>query len=660
MNLSNSKRPVFCLFDLHIRAMNLQKEKTCHGQGDSSIHMNTRLVRNNFCTVPINSSKTIFCKRSHELNQHLESLHKKMIANPDDAIQNKIDSFLFCVHYLDNIIPADRPLSHKAVRNIIELFRTATYTTPNVGTSPDILYSFSFRIIHGQWENPLFEQTCRHVFPCLQKTKWINRQRKDAMNYDPGQPAIFIRILLAMLMGFYPTCSKKPLFSHRIHFIVSIRDLLLKSDEKQYEFILQNINLIRLSVAEYATFALQLLPVEYSLMSQHFDVDTYLNLCHACCEIFRVCLMQEKQLSWFQLEDIAFKSVDKIVRSARIGQKMSIPHVASQTIIKKFLNVDCKKKPANVNLLLEVAKKCPLGYAHHESQFLYGKLVEHIMKNDADSFLSSPGIQKSLPVVIQNIHGVLTTFDMPLNLVIKQMATLCKKYETSPIKLLNVTCKYVCIDCMLRMTAKQFFVEEKINGMIRMNFGTDEIICNKCMRTEHIVKIDMLGKILRLNQTIIFVCPTCGEIEMWKGDGLDLLHCRKKKFRSFNLVSEIEEYDPTLTYVRGIKSAIENMEETSNKKVKKKQYSKKRESCFNCTSGTSNKFIVLLHVPSAMYLKIFLCGKHIPPQHVMPYIQTCDDFERWSYQEALSCEQATSGLGKNRGNMAKLDFKRFK
>jgi hypothetical protein len=557
------------------------------------------------------------------------------------------------VHFLDNQIPEDRPLSTKAVHNIISLFKAFRTSTSNAWTIPDILYAFSNRIVYGQWENVLYEQVCRHVFPCLHKTKWINRHTKDSCNYEPGQPAVFLKILLAMLMGYYPTCAKKPLFVYRVFFTVAVRELLLKSDAEQYAFILKHINLVRLSVAEYATFTLKMLPVEFSIMSQHFDIESYLNLCHACCEIFRICLMQGSKISWDRLEQHAIKSVDKIVRSARIGQKMNIPYVASQTVIKKFINVDCKKNPISIESLLRVAKKCPVAYAHQESLFLYSQIIEKILPDPFVNFPKVSEIQRLLPTVIQNIHGILSVYELPANFIYRQMVILQEKYTTHAMKLLNITSKFICLHCLLRITAKQYSVEEAINGMIRMDFRTGEISCNKCFSSLHIVKIDLLGRVLRINQDLIYICPFCADIHSWNGDGLDLLHCRKQEPRTLKLLEDMEEYDPTSSYVNGIREIHELMLKSLKFNVKKKHTSKKRESCFLCASGTNNKSVLLLHVSSARYLRIYLCGKHTPPNYVMQYIRTTDEFHSWSYEEFYRYPAETSVFQRRKRKMSK-------
>jgi len=655
VNLINPRhRPVFSLTNLRVRVENLQKTKTYHGQGDPiSIHRNTKIVRSNICTIPNNTSKTIFCKRSYDLHLHLEKLHRELITNPCEVIQTEIDSYIYCVHFLDNQIPEDRPLSTKAVHNIISLFKAFRTTTSNAWTIPDILYAFSNRIIYGQWENVLYEQVCRHVFPCLHKTKWINRYTKDSCNYEPGQPAVFLKILLAMLMGYYPTCAKKPLFVYRVFFTVAVRELLLKSDEEQYAFITKHINLVRLSVAEYATFTLKMLPVEFSIMSQHFDIESYLNLCHACCEIFRICLMQGSKISWDRLEQNAIKSVDKIVRSARIGQKMNIPYVASQTVIKKFINVDCKKNPISIESLLRVAKKCPVAYAHQESLFLYSQIIEKILPDPFVNFPKVSEIQRLLPTVIQNIHGILSVYELPANFIYRQMVILQEKYTTHAMKLLNITSKFICLHCLLRITAKQYSLEEAINGMIRMEFRTGEISCNKCYSSSHIVKIDMLGRVLRINQDLIYICPFCADIHSWKGDGLDLLHCRKQEPRTLKLLEDMEEYDPTSSYVNGIREIHEVMLKSLKFNAKKKHTSKKRESCFLCASGTNNKSVLLLHVSSARYLRIYLCGKHTPPNYVMQYIRTTDEFHSWSYEEFYRYPTEISVFQRRKRKMSK-------
>jgi hypothetical protein len=123
---------------------------------------------------------------------------------------------------------------------------------------------------------------------------------------------------------------------------------------------------------------------------------------------------------------------------------------------------------------------------------------------------------------------------------------------------------------------------------MRMCGLTGKLTCDEC-RTESILKIDMLGIVLRICNSSVFMCPICSQLSIWKGNGCDLTTCACK--------SVIR--DPTHK---------------------------------TCCSVCNSRYVVMgpLLYPDmdrGRVARVFLCGKHVLPKHVMHFIHNYSSFQ---------------------------------
>jgi hypothetical protein len=117
---------------------------------------------------------------------------------------------------------------------------------------------------------------------------------------------------------------------------------------------------------------------------------------------------------------------------------------------------------------------------------------------------------------------------------------------------------------------------------------TGTLICDEC-DGESILKIDMLGIILRLCNSSVFMCPTCCQLALWKGIGNDLTSCACQPIVS----------DP----------------------IGK-----------TCCSVCNSRYVVTgpFLYPDTLrnrVVRVFLCGKHVLPKHIMNFIHEYSDFQ---------------------------------
>lgn len=523
---------------------------------------------------------------------------------------------------------------------------------------PDIVYIMRHRLIWGSWANALQETVCRYTIPGMQKSRWVTRKRKQPASESVGQTTdftttksiatsgtldvslslqnctnepllagVYINTLLGLLLGLYPQCSKRPGFNMRVRILRAVRVLLTSSPQVQIDFIMKHVSLIRLAMVEYFANVLELYcPVEYQLLKRHIDISAYVNLCRSSCDLFRVNNLSENiqeqntktSIDWALLDSMAYKMTDKIIRSTRVETKLVNYVEVHHKSIKKLVSSDIYKEPALCDEFLSIVKDCAVACCQDDHSYLYQKMltdksvstgeVTTDSRNSAREIIRNSTLDLNL--VVSDIHSVIQATILPANFVLEQIRTLQRLYKYDPIQLLVACKKRICLHCVLRIAPKQFALEEMINGNVRMHLDTDEVLCNRCMSGAHMISIDLIGRVLRINQQYLYICVFCGGVHQWRADGCDLLRCPNQPKESLRMRALLHD-------------------ETRDIKMTKTGYKKCRTHCFVCAKLCTGNGLWLLHVAAMKMVHFDLCSTHLPPMHMLQYIVDTGDYKRW-------------------------------
>ena len=527
---------------------------------------------------------------------------------------------------------------------------------------PDLVYILRHRLTWGSWANALQETVCRYTIPGMQKSRWVTRQRKAPASASTGLATdvaatnptpdsalamrnctleapltgAYINTLLGLLLGLYPQCSKRPGFNMRVRIVLSVRVLLTSSVQVQTEFILKHVSLIRLAMVEYFANVLDLYcPVEYKLLQRHVNVSGYVNLCRSSCDLFRVNNLSgnihqqttNTSIDWGRLDSLAYKMTDKIIRSTRVEAKLVNYVEIHHKSIKKLVSSDIYKQPAACDEFLSIVKNCAVACCQDDHSYLYQRMLtdESLYTGEvgdghttgsteaATASMLREMIRSStldLNRVVADIHSIIQVTMLPANFVCEQIRTLQRLYGSDPIQLLVACKKRICLHCVLRIAPKQFALEEKINGNVRMNLDTDDVFCNRCMSRAHMISIDLVGRVLRINQQYLYMCVQCGGIHEWRADGSDLLKCPNQPKECIRLRAILHD-------------------ETRDTKITKAGSRKCRTHCFVCAKLCTGNGLWLLHVAAMRMVHFDLCSTHVPPTHMLQYILNTEDYKRW-------------------------------
>jgi hypothetical protein len=611
----------------------LQEKRRSGKGGGEGVTPSIDTIDNNNSRVSTPTPGTTGFSDDSEIHAVVQQLYDIFTHKPGIAVQMQIDRYLFAASAA--VVAECGGDAHTCVLMESQV--------PCLFNLPDMVYILRNRLIRGSWTNALQETVCRYTIPGMQKSRWVTRQRKTPTgaacagadtsaapaseeapyrdSSDASLSAVYLNTLMGLLLGLYPQCSKRPGFNMRVRIVCAVRALLTSSVQVQTSFILKHVSLLRLAMVEYFANVLELYcPVEYKLLQRHVDICAYMNLCRSSCDLFRVNNLSEglqqqgtnAAIDWVWLDSLAYKMTDKIIRSTRVESKL-VNHVElHHKSIKKLVSSEIYKQPAACDEFLTLVKGCAIAYCQDDHSYLYQQMLSDAA---AVAETSSESIRASimdLNVVVADIHSIIHATMLPANFVRAQIQTLRQIYEFDPIQLMVASKKRICLHCILRIAPKQFALEEKINGNIRMELDTDEIYCNRCMSSAHIISIDLIGRIIRINQSYIYICIQCGGAHEWQSDGCDLLKCPAEPKRRIRL------------------RALLNDEKQDTEIPRPGPVSRKcRTHCFICKKLCTGHGLWVVHVAGMRMIHIDLCSTHLPPPHMLQYIVDTADYTRW-------------------------------
>jgi hypothetical protein len=554
--------------------------------------------------VPTNKQKlslqkttysVMYCASNSILNEEFVFWHTEL-QKGNIMAQLEIDRRLFVLSILEANTTTQSPLMSVPPKALYLEFEDTIQAT----NLPDLIWIFRQRLMHGVYNTALQDSIFRYSIPCIRKSKHPCAAKLfTAAQTEPldNLCSVYINVMYGTLLALYPHCSKSPTFSIRKRLFRELYTLSVSSIQMQHDFILKNMNLVRLCFMEYFVFVLEnYCNVERNLMCKCLNYDVYTNLCETSADLFRQNCLQGDSIDWTYIDHMAFKTTDKIIRTTRIGIKLST-NTGNIIGIRKLGAVwACDER--TTELTRRVVLDMPPCFWHTQSMFLYTRMVtEWLQEREMDHCVTT--LAHNVSIVHQMIH----IYKMPTNFMMKQVQALLQHFNGDAM-LLNSTCKkVVCLRCI--MNIKQACNAHSIVNNTRMCLRTCTLVCNKCSNDKFLVNINMLGKFLQVERHLYFICPFCIKVHTWRGTGTEFTFCSEK---SVSVVKKNNE---------------------PHARPQPKRNSKRQYSCYVCKKQSHHINMSLVDIKSFEMKHISLCSKHFIPMHSQKFIQNIDHLHKY-------------------------------
>jgi hypothetical protein len=572
----------------------IQKRKT--GPGSST--------KTDACEILESKADVKYCELNSELDEELTFWHTELQCG-NTVAQVEIDRRLFACCLLET---GSIPTHHSFLNNPSSLYLDYVDTL-HAKNLPDLIWTFRQRLVMGLYQTALQESIFRYSIPCIRKSKHPFTSKVTSVEnteelIDP-LCSVYINVLYGTLLALYPHCSKSPTFQIRKDLFRTLYSVSTSSLKVQQEFLTKYINLTRLCFMEYFVFVLEkYCNVERNLMCKCLNYDVYTNLCQTSSDLFRQNCLQGNTLDWKHIDHQAFKTTDKIIRTTRIGIKLSTN--PGNIIGIRKLGAVWSGSPVNTDLTRRLVLDMPPCFWHMQHSFMYTQMITE--------WLAQRNIEHCVATLSHNVsvvHQMIHVYQMPTNFVMKQVHFLLKHFDGDSMLLNSICKKTICLKCI--MNIKQACNAHTVVNNTRMCLVTCSLMCNKCNNADFLVKINLLGKWLQVERHLYYICPFCINVHCWNGTGCEFLSC-----------------DQQATVLDTKKKS-----KTTNRKVAKRS-GKRQYDCYICQKQCNSISLSVVCVQTFSIKQIALCSKHFIPNHVHKFITNTDNLERYFVEHGVS------------------------
>lgn len=191
---------------------------------------------------------------------------------------------------------------------------------PQYATLPDLGPVLRSCLVSRQW-NATFLSHC--LYCCMP----VPRSASKAPQPDMPSCALLANVLLATLLGLYPTCVKKPPFSVRSKLFARVHALLTATCQAQENFATSFKPLLVFALAEYCCRLVpQLFPAEREAICSAQAVDAYFQQGPGIFDAFRQDCVDSGDEPWQALSAAAQEAHDRLSRTYRSKCRLPQPH----------------------------------------------------------------------------------------------------------------------------------------------------------------------------------------------------------------------------------------------------------------------------------------------------------------------------------------------
>jgi hypothetical protein len=409
-------------------------------------------------------------QRRNKLNviDTIDQLHHKL--KDDYTVRWELDRYLLALHYCyDNEYNEKKTSVAPPEWMVLEM--SDTYHYHNLPDLAQTIRSTLMGVCCAPWLQKLFNMfLCGKRYRRLVNTSHTTCQLTTAV----------VNTLHGLLLGLYPFNERRMEIRKRAWIAGTLREML--TDNSHLSFINNHPYLICLSLAEYIiNFVDDFCPVEWALLGVTHSSKSQ---CLAVFESFREI------------------SVSAAVGTSEFWTKLeseSQPVVSS--IVKFFRDASFYQHRQRTILPQATVKHVQLA------------LTNRIIQNSSSIFgqlkASIPTILFRESEALEEIWTSIYIRSLPAHTSSKQMECLsrigCMCYLVEE----EIHHFSVCLACALTRRT------DALNGMFRYDDVYHRLVCNDCVHHEHVVNVNLLGRVLYIRDKAIILCELCLRPKYW-------------------------------------------------------------------------------------------------------------------------------------------------
>ena len=397
------------------------------------------------------------------LRAHIERLHSRL--KEDYSVRWEIDTHLLALHYYPSGTPP----------KWMTLDISDTYHYHNL---PDLMHIVRQTLVGlccSAWLQRLF-----NIFLCGKRYRRLLHTNDDSLQLTTA----IINTLHGLLLGLYPFNERRSDLRRRVFIAGSLHTLLTSGHHTK--FIADHPNLLCLSLIEYVMNAVHdFCPVEWGLLGITTSARSQ---CLAAVETFR-------------------------------ESSVNSPAQEDQPVVEFWAKLEADAQPV-VSVLVKFFRDAVL-YQHRPRSIMPANMVQHlplalrshVVQNSSSIFgqlkCALPLIQFAESEALEEIWTSIYMRQLPAHTTSKQMEVLTQEGRMCHLVEHELHHFPMCISCALTRRA------DVLKALFRFDCVDRRLICNECMTHQHVIHVNMLGRVMYVRDKVLVLCDQCLRPKHW-------------------------------------------------------------------------------------------------------------------------------------------------
>ena len=369
---------------------------------------------------------------------------------------------------------------------------------PQEGTLPDLGNLIRTLMMQRDFNHKELKYVYRMLqaaLPCLLVHSKANSKSRKSCDQGDGKQ-VGICLLLALLLGLYPSCVKFPPFQVRVN--VFRRVHLLFTSGKGSDFCRKHTNLMTLAFMEYCCHILgSYMPVELAILQGEQGMQGFFHACPVLCDTFRQEVLLTGLEEWGSMDEYCASIVEKHSRVCK-NRRSQLGRLSERV---NFVEVTAASQTADIHYIVPYSihlQDASNTIMVNEMAFINGNVDRAVLQRAA-------GIQRLIKV-----------HPLPSDIVHLQLKVMGKCMAVCERSAVSSAILYVCMQCLADNNKRDY--TKMTRGQCRLDLARNVLVCAKCL-SDCIVQINSLGKIVCLKEHRFYFAPCCNKVQMYEAKG---------------------------------------------------------------------------------------------------------------------------------------------
>lgn len=371
--------------------------------------------------------------------------------------------------------------------------------------------------------------------------------------------------------------------------------LLLMEDREKRAFVVQNVSLLKICFIEHTVNMLQAyLPCERALfLSSSPTMSLFESLAVTMCDGFRQETVVTGLESWEDMDRFASIRIDRCMRMCRLKMTKTPDPVVKHNVPPAAF---CRSAFDMLGTMGDASA---------------AKILYPAAPPDEISFACK-------------LQKCISCHPLPLQVCSLQQEALVQLHSSCYRRFYAAHNLHFCTMCAMNGRG--------LRSKLRMCITTGSLQCDACPPGT-VLSVNMLGCILKVCNTSYYICPCCTKLQVWRGDGTDLLPV---------LSTMIQQERDEIRYLAKYSTKLPNVFRL-NVFRRLKNYTAEEACCFCsdrvhpppqprcmvCSARNTGKPLTTLpDLASHTMVRCYLCMRHSLPDHVTRNIHNISDLRK--------------------------------